>query len=77
MESFCLEICGEAKVKNVNALTRVVNGQASIPGEWPWQALILRSKSSGYYALCGGTLISERYVLTAAHCFERQVTIDY
>jgi len=47
--------------------TRVVGGHVTQPGAWPWLAAIGR-KASG--PKCGGTLISDRWVATAAHCFK-------
>lgn len=41
----------------------IVGGQLATPGEWPWQVFI----HAGPY-MCGGILIHESWVLTAAHC---------
>ncbi|XP_053280975.1 chymotrypsin-like elastase family member 2A [Pleuronectes platessa] len=49
-------------------LSRVVAGDDVRPHSWPWQ-ISLQSDSSGRYRhVCGGTLISSLWVLTAAHC---------
>uniref|UniRef100_A0A3Q4ADY0 Coagulation factor IX n=1 Tax=Mola mola TaxID=94237 RepID=A0A3Q4ADY0_MOLML len=45
---------------------RIVGGDVVIPGEIPWQtALIIRSSGKVF---CGGTILSDRWVITAAHC---------
>uniref|UniRef100_A0A665SXJ6 pancreatic elastase II n=1 Tax=Echeneis naucrates TaxID=173247 RepID=A0A665SXJ6_ECHNA len=49
-------------------LSRVVSGEDVRPHSWPWQ-ISLQSGSSGRWRhVCGGTLISSDWVLTAAHC---------
>ncbi|KAM4628269.1 coagulation factor VII [Polymixia lowei] len=57
---------------------RIVGGLLERQGGSPWQVLIRRADGYGF---CGGTLVSERWVISAAHCFEEipdHVTIgDY
>lgn len=49
---------------------RIVGGRRSDYGRWPWQVLIRESTWFGIFSKnkCGGVLISDRHVLTAAHC---------
>ncbi|MDM8531800.1 trypsin-like serine protease [Anaerolineales bacterium HSG25] len=48
---------------------RIIGGEEANPGDWPWQAALIRagtSASSGHY--CAGSLIRDDWVLTAGHC---------
>ncbi|XP_038153700.1 coagulation factor VII [Cyprinodon tularosa] len=45
---------------------RIVGGNLESRGGSPWQVLIHRSDGFGF---CGGTLVTDRWVVSAAHCF--------
>ncbi|KAF5902620.1 coagulation factor X-like, partial [Clarias magur] len=46
-------------------VTRIVNGEECPPGECPWQALLMNEDKMGF---CGGTILNEYFILSAAHC---------
>jgi len=51
---------------------RIVGGQKSNSSEWPWQValrkeMILQGEAF-VLSTCGGSLINENWILTAAHC---------
>lgn len=50
----------------------VVDGKPAKPGKWPFAvALVSRSNPNNFAAqFCGGSLIDDNHVLTAAHCVE-------
>ncbi|XP_068207689.1 venom protease-like isoform X2 [Palaemon carinicauda] len=48
----------------------VVGGFESLRDAWPWMALIGIKEEVGFNWFCGGVLINEQWVLTAAHCLD-------
>jgi len=52
---------------NLNGDPRILGGNIASMGQFPYQVLIYYYKNSDEY-MCGGAIISERHILTAAHC---------
>ena len=60
--------CGQSFVPEINR--RIVGGSEANFGQFPWQAQIWTFKPYNDTPIfsCGGTLISDELILTAAHC---------
>ncbi|XP_062523950.1 CUB and sushi domain-containing protein 3-like [Corticium candelabrum] len=61
----CSSDCGKSCARK----PFVAGGDTTSPGEFPWQAMLCSPRLGQH---CGGVLISERCVLTAAHCLKYQ-----
>ncbi|XP_051464178.1 transmembrane protease serine 2 [Apus apus] len=67
----CIE-CGLSS-KSVNQMTRIVGGSGAVLGQWPWQVSL---HVQGTH-VCGGSIITRQWIVTAAHCVEGRFSDPY
>ncbi|XP_072934208.1 uncharacterized protein [Epargyreus clarus] len=60
------EQCGKVVKSHPNPL--VINGERTLPGQWPWQVALYQAQTVDSKYICGGTLVSTQHVITVAHC---------
>ena len=77
--------CG-VKQRKIERVRRVVGGRVSTvsfkkntppsisfnsqPGEWPWIVVMSYAADGSNMGSCAGTLIADKWVVTAAHCLD-------
>ena len=49
-----------------------MGGEKAETGEFPWQVAVLFGGPELYRQGCGGSLVGDKYVVTAAHCTDGQ-----
>ncbi|KAL0267196.1 UNVERIFIED_CONTAM: hypothetical protein PYX00_009542 [Menopon gallinae] len=59
------ETCGKP-LKILNPL--IAGGAPAKRGDWPWMVPLFKKTGGGVEFLCSSTLISDQFIVTAAHC---------
>ena len=65
------EFCGKSLFADGS---RIVGGTDASQGQFPWNCQIWAKKksNSNFEFICGGTLINEEVIITAAHCIQHK-----
>ncbi|XP_023290752.1 mucin-5AC [Orussus abietinus] len=66
------QVCG----RRLFPESRIVGGDHSSFGKWPWQISLRQWRTSTYLHKCGAALLNENWAITAAHCVENVTPSD-
>uniref|UniRef100_A0AAG5DGA4 Peptidase S1 domain-containing protein n=1 Tax=Anopheles atroparvus TaxID=41427 RepID=A0AAG5DGA4_ANOAO len=75
-QAFAQQGCGERKVDYAKL---IFGGEEAMSGQWPWHAAIFHRIDRTFTYQCGGTIINQNTILTAAHCVQLNknvITVD-
>ncbi|XP_063628741.1 serine protease gd-like [Cydia splendana] len=53
----------------------IFHGTGYTRGDWPWLVAIYKRKDGSLTFACSGTLVSDRHVVSAAHCVQQRSTL--
>jgi secreted trypsin-like serine protease len=72
----CAELADSDTAVDDTATTEqaIIGGTEATPGEYPWQVQL---RIPGYAHWCGGSIIDDDWVVTAAHCVAGKTAADF
>ncbi|KAM8980795.1 transmembrane protease serine 12-like [Sarcophilus harrisii] len=62
--------CGRVPLKNDLEESRIIGGHQAQSGSWPWIVSLQVIYANYSTHFCGGSLIKNKWIITAAHCLE-------
>lgn len=70
--------CGQTPIKpsvpSKSGLDGIVGGTVAVPYSWPWQIVLCTKAWFACSMLCGGSVISNQWIMTAGHCVYGQTS---
>ena len=68
VSGYVMETRADEYYDDEGAEVRIVGGEDAVKGAFPWHGAVRKIGHS--YSYCGAALISPKWALSAAHCFE-------
>ena len=72
-------VCGKPQIEQPSnsatghkkRVARIVGGNQSLFGQWPWMVSLRQWRKGAFLHKCGAALLTENWAITAAHCVEK------
>nr|AUI10839.1 putative PQM protease precursor [Alopecosa marikovskyi] len=66
---YTVKDCGKVSVPQ----GRIVDGEVSARGKYPWMVSVQQWYGNKLRPICGGAILNENWIVTAAHCFDQPI----